>query len=203
MGLTRVHYDLGALPGVDLRQLREAEVIADAHAQGPMHGVNQGASGAGRQSFRLPERDFAGDVDVEQMHLRVAAGGFGSSRVLGSRVYGQGVAGDACRCGPSLEEGENDWSAVRVSGSVFSDSRLLPVKRSVIGLLSKSVCLRLKAMTSSETVHQIQDDHTHEMMFEPYTLSAMRTSSSHAESTRESVHVQAYLNAHTHDQPQC
>src|SRR5262249_54553593 len=53
-------------------QLRKAEVVADRHADDSQLGgcADDGVTGAPR--LRLPNRDVAGDVDVEQMQLAVA-----------------------------------------------------------------------------------------------------------------------------------
>ena len=59
------------VPGVDLGQVGEADVVADAQSDLSEGRLERGEVGTGRQRVRLPEGDLAGDVDVEEVDLAV------------------------------------------------------------------------------------------------------------------------------------
>mmetsp|Transcript_10449 Transcript_10449/g.25954 ORF Transcript_10449/g.25954 Transcript_10449/m.25954 type:complete len:232 (+) Transcript_10449:2107-2802(+) len=67
----RVHQQLAAARRVDLRQLGEADVVADAQAQPARLRVHHGGAVTRRERVGLAERDLARDVNVKQVHLAV------------------------------------------------------------------------------------------------------------------------------------
>ena len=68
-GRTGVDDELRAPLRAQRGKLGEADVVADADAQAARVGVDDRDGLPGRQRVRLPERDLAGHVDVEQVHL--------------------------------------------------------------------------------------------------------------------------------------